>query len=405
MITANTWGPTRRLDAVVAASFLASGILIAAIPRFLRAEFAATRSQTGLATTGFFLAALFFRPFVGRGIERYGRSVFLRWAMFATGVLSIAFEFVDSIVTVGLVRILQGAAGAAFYTAALTTATDLAAPDKRAAAVARLSVNVYLGFTIGPLIADFLIRGPGYKTVWALIIALYFVAFALSWFVPETHKPLAVSSLSAIKLTVHGDVGANRSPASRKLSAMFPKAALIPGIAMFATALTFSTVTVFTPDYADNMGIARPGMLLAFYAIAVLIVRVVASPIVDRRNAYVVVIPAMVVAGIALAVMATSRSVIMSFAGITLAGLGAGATFPALSSMVVQGVETAKRATALSAFLMFNDLGQASAGPVVGFVSDSFGWRWVFGVPALATLGALSVLLVARRGTRALAVA
>jgi MFS family permease len=393
------WNATRRLDAVVGASFLATGIVVAAVPRFLRSEFQATRSQTGLATTGFFLAALFFRPFVGRGIERYGRSVFLRWAMLATGILSIGFEFANSIPSIAAIRIAQGAAGAAFYTAALTTATDLAAADKRAAAVARLSVNVYLGFTIGPIIADFLIRGPGYRTVWALIIALYFIGFGLSWFVPETGNPEPARTRVATGESTPDISTANVSTAKtkRRLNEYFPRSAVIPGIAMLATSLTFSTITIFTPDYADNMGIERPGLLLAFYAIAVLVVRLVASPIVDRRNAYVVVLPAMVLAGISLTALATSRSMVVSFAAISLVGVGAGATFPALSSMAVQGIEAAKRATALSAFLMFNDIGQASAGPLVGLVSDAIGWRWVFGVPALATFSALSILLLARR--------
>jgi MFS family permease len=417
------WNSTRRLDAVVAASFLATGIVVAAVPRFLRSEFQATRSQTGLATTGFFLAALFFRPFVGRGIERYGRSIFLRWAMLATGILSVGFVFANAISAVAALRIAQGGAGAAFYTAALTTATDLAPADKRASAVARLSVTVYLGFTLGPLIADLLIRGPGFQTVWLLVIALYFVGFGLSWFVPETGSPQRGARLSTVapfnlpvldstsldtaslnpaplEIAFPGPGAPNRHEPSvhkRRLAEHFPRSSVIPGIAMLATALTFSTITIFTPDYADNMGIARPGMLLAFYAIAVLVVRVVASPIVDRRNAYVVVLPAMVLAGSALTAMAVSRSTVLSFAAIALVGVGAGATFPALSSMAVQGVEAAKRATALSAFLMFNDIGQAVAGPLVGFVSDAFGWRWVFGIPALVTFSALSILLFARR--------
>jgi MFS family permease len=404
MSAEHRWNATRRLDAVVAASFLATGIVVASVPRFLRSEFHATRSQTGLATTGFFVAALLCRPFIGRGIERYGRSIFLRWAMLATGLLSCGFVFANSIPAIAAIRIAQGAAGAAFYTAALTTATDLAAADKRAAAVARLSVNVYLGFTIGPLIADFLIRGPGYQTVWVLVIALYVVGFGLSWLVPETgsrHRDLVQADVGAKQGS--GGTGAvlGEPVKVRRLSNYFPRSAVVPGIAMLATSITFSTITIFTPDYADNMGIARPGMLLAFYAIAVLVVRLVASPIVDRRNAYVVVLPAMVLAGAALATLAISRSAFVSFAAITLVGVGAGATFPALSSMAVQGIETAKRATALSAFLMFNDIGQASAGPLVGFVSDAIGWRWVFGVPALATFSALSVLLFARRRTTA----
>jgi MFS family permease len=55
--------------------------------------------------------------------------------------------------------------------------------------------------------------------------------------------------------------------------------------------------------------------------------------------------------------------------------------------------------------LMFNDSGQAAAGPLVGFVSDALGWRWVFGIPAFVTFSALTILVVARRGSGAVPVA
>ena len=357
-------------------------MILGAVPQFLRNEFGANRFQTGLGTTGFFVAALLIRPFSGPMIDRWGRRPFIRWTLLGMAVTTVGYFFVGSIAGVTVLRLFQGATGSLFYIATLTATTELAPLDKRAAAVARLSVMVYLGFIVGPLAADLLIHGPGFTWAWATIVGLYVVAFALGATLSET-RPDKASRSGA------GDV-----------IKFFHRASIVPGIALFSTAVCFSTVTAFTPDYADNIGLSRPGWLLAAYSASVLLVRVLSGSTIDRASPFRVAIPGFLVGAAGLALLAVSTSVPMSFAGMVMAGLGSGSTFPALIAMVVRGVPDIERAVGLASLLMFNDFGQGLAGPTVGKISDALGWRWVFGVPSILAVVSVLVLLWAVRRSR-----
>ena len=371
-----------RLNIVVSATFLANGMILGSVPQFLRSELGATRFQTGLGTTGFFVAALLIRPISGPMIDRWGRRPFIRWTLLGMALTTLGFFAVGSIGGVTLLRLLQGIMGSLFYVATLTATTELAPPDQRAAAVARLSVTVYLGFIIGPLIADLLIHGPGFTWAWAVIVALYGIAFALGATLSETREPQAVRA------------------GTRPRTKFFHGASVVPGVALFATAVCFSTVTAFTPDYADNIGLSRPGWLLASYSAAVLLIRIASGSTIDRASPFIVAIPGFIVGAAGLGLLAISPSVPLSFTGMVMAGLGSGATFPALIAMVVKSVPDADRAVGLASLLMFNDFGQGLAGPVVGRVSDVFGWRWVFGVPSMLAVVSALVLLGAQRSAR-----
>ena len=42
--------------------------------------------------------------------------------------------------------------------------------------------------------------------------------------------------------------------------------------------------------------------------------------------------------------------------------------------------------------LAVGDLGQASAGPLVGYISTQLGFRWVYGIPSLMAVVAVAVV-------------
>ena len=360
-------------------------MILGAVPQFLRSNLGANRFQTGLGTTGFFVAALLIRPFSGPMIDRWGRRPFIRWTLLGMAVTTLGYFSVGSIAGVTVLRLVQGAMGSLFYIATLTATTEMAPPDRRAAAVARLSVMVYLGFIIGPLIADLLIHGPGFTWAWATIVGLYLLAFGLGATLSESRVTKGEQDLKE----------ANR---------FFHRASVVPGVALFSTAVCFSTVTAFTPDYADNIGLSRPGWLLASYSASVLLVRVLSGSTIDRASPYRVAIPGFVVGAAGLAILAISTSVPMSFAGMAMAGLGSGSTFPALIAMVVRGVPDIERAVGLASLLMFNDFGQGLSGPVVGKISDALGWRWVFGVPSILAAVSVLVLVWARQRSQTIPV-
>lgn len=375
------------LDAIVGFGFLATGVLIGALPRFLRSEFGASRSLTGVASTGYFICALLMRPVIGPRLDRFGRRRFLLFSVCGLAMSSLAFLVVNTVWMVFTLRFLQGAFGAGFYTAALTSTTDIAAPESRAAAVGRLSVMVYLGFIFGPMLVDVILEASTFRACWAAAIGLFTVSALLAYSFPETRPDHAAQLASASAPT-----GSNPPSQLRMIRLVF-----WPGLASFAVAVTFGTVSIFSPDYAARVGIARPGTLVGAYAVAVLVSRIVASRLTDRRGSMFVLLPSCALAFGGLCVLTFADHPLASYLGIGIAGLGAGAAFPALSLLVVNLGSSAERGAILAAFLMFSDIGQASAGPVVGALSDALSPRMVFGTPAILMAGSFFLLASIRR--------
>jgi MFS family permease len=387
-----------RLDLTVGCQFLATGVAIGTVPAYLRESLVASRAVTGAATTIFFIAALVSRPFIGRFLDRSGRLPLLVWPPIVSALLVAIVPLAHSPWQVGVLRFLAGSVGAGFYTAALALSTDLAAPGKQTQAVARLSIAVYLGFVFGPLIAELLLRS-GFAA--AFIGAAFF------------HVAAAVSArfvtLGAGAGSVDGADGADgadtkwvetRQSRKHKLVLVHP-AAIGPGVALFAVAFSFSTVSAFSRDYGKNLKLQYPALLFASFALSVLLVRLVSGRIADQRGPFSVAVPGMALGAVGLVVAATAQRPAVGVLGMVLIGFGSGASFPAITSIVTSSAPAAEKGVAVASLLMFNDFGQACAGPLAGWVADQWGWRWVFGVPAVVAVGgvvAISVLAVASCG-------
>lgn len=369
----------RRLDLTVAANFFAIGIFLAAVPRYVKEDLGGTASQVGLATTIFFLAALITRPIVGRWMDRIGRLPFLRWPMIAMALLALSMEVVDSVWAVVLVRFAQGVFGSTFYTACAAVATDIAPPEKRASAVARLSLVIYLGFAIGPSIGEFLFdRGPSWP--WAAAIVLHLVAFGLTFLMPETLAP-HVGDEPRPKATI------------RSLQRIVAR----PGIAQLTAGLGYSCIIAFLPSYSREIGLGSSGGLFFTYAISALVVRVFIGQLADKHGYLAVAVPGLALFAAGHLLLAVAWAPWVPFPAIVMAGFGFGATFPALTALAVSRSDDAIRGAALGAFLSFNDFGNAIAGPMVGAIADTFGFRWSYFTPALFATAGLFVALSMRR--------
>jgi MFS family permease len=344
-------------------------MLLAAVPRYLREVLGASRGQVGFATTIFFAAALLVRTTAGRLIDTVGRRPFLVWPPLLLGLVALGFEFAHSVAMVAALRFVQGTFGSTFYTAAATTATDLAPPDRQASAIARLSIGNQLGFVVGPIVADLLLDA-GFTWVWVAVMGFAVLAAGLCRIVPETRIARAPDPAG--------------TPPAR--TPRFHRAAVGPGLAFAASSFGFASIAAFSPEYAQRIGISRPGTLFATYALSVLVIRPFTGRLADRIGPVRVAAPGLAIGAAALAGLALSPGPLVSYVSMAVVGFGAGSSFPALSAVVVARVPAHERGGALASFLMFNDVGQVVAGPAVGLLSDALGFRWVYGVPAIVVL-------------------
>jgi MFS family permease len=148
--------------------FVSLGIYLSALPLFVTDSLGGSRAGVGLTMGAFSVAAVLLRPLVGQGLDRRGRRPFLMGAPAILLVTSLGFTAVGSLGAAVVLRLVQGTAGACFYTAAATVATDLAPPERRADFLARFSLFLYGGFAIGPSLGEALVR-RGYDWVEELL--------------------------------------------------------------------------------------------------------------------------------------------------------------------------------------------------------------------------------------------
>jgi MFS family permease len=360
-----------RLDVIVLSNFLALGVIVAAVPRYLHSELSASRFQTGLSTTIYFVAALVMRPFIGAWADRIGRRPFILVPPFVIAVLTIGYEWAGSVPAVALLRLAAGGIAALFFTSVALAATDLAAPERRASALGRQSVMTYTGFAVGPVIADLLIR-IGWTWAWLGAVVLHLI-----------------TGIAAIGLTETRTVTAGAAPARMG----FDGRVFRPGVAVLAANFTFAAIVAFLPELAERLGIGSPGALFASYAISVLVMRALTSGVADRMGPARFTIPALGVGFVGLVVLSFASAPWHAFVGVVIVGFGAGSTFPAATAAALARAGTGDRGKAMGTALALGDVGQASSGPLVGLLSQSFGFRWVYGIPAIVVACAIIVML------------
>lgn len=368
------------LSTIVLLSFLAIGILTSAVPRYLREELGAARGWTGFGTTVYFVGAILVRPTAGRLIDRWGARPFLTVPPILMAVCVGATQLVPTVWWVVVLRFLQGAVGAAYTTSAFVGSTDLAPPGRRASAVSKISVVMYVGFVVGPICADVLLD-VGHAAAFLAAAGLLLAAAATA------RARLSPGMLGPGRATV--ELAGAAHPARAR---SFQPAVAMPGLGTLVASFLFASIVAFHPEYADRIGIARPGTLFATYAGSVLLMRRFAGDIADRWGPLHVAIPGMAIASVATGALALSSSPVMSYVAMAFTGLGAGVTFPALTADAVRRVTDAERGSAMGSFMAFGDVGQATAGPLVGVASQAFGFRWVYGFPAIAVAVGCTVL-------------
>lgn len=361
--------------------FLSMGIFLSGLPLFVSRELSGSKAAVGIAVGAFSITAVVSRPFVGRRMDAVGRAWFLRGAPVLIAVSAVGLLFADALWSVIALRLLQGLAGASFYTSAATVATDLAPLDKRADYISRFSLFLYAGFAAGPALGEVLIESQGYAWAWWAAVASALVAFAIAMNVPETRRPDDVDEPA-------------REPAKRR---WVHPAAIGPGLVLLTVAVGYTAISSFMPLYARSIGMGSSGALYATFALTILAVRLVSGRLADRFGRAAVAFPGLVSGAVGMFLLAGIQRPAAAFAGVAFFGAGHALIFPALMALTVDRVPDRERGEALGSFTACFDVGASTGGYLVGFVADRAGYAAAWTTPGvLCLLGMVALFFMAR---------
>jgi MFS family permease len=363
--------------------FVAGGVVLPVVSRFAIGPLGSDAAGAGLAFGAFAAAALVMRPVVGWAADRFGRRPLLIGGAALT-VLALAIHLaVDTLPMFIAARAVLGVGEAFFFVAVLAAGADIAPPLRRGEALNLLTLSLYLGLAIGPVVGEAILAGLGFGAVWLFALLLAAVASGLSALVPETSPTI---------------LRPRAGPRSR--GRLIHPAAVFPGILVLLGTWGMAGFLAYVPLHADAVGLPGGGLPLAIYALLVCGLRVVFAKLPDQLGPIRVSGAALAMGAVGLAVLGVAASPAGLLIGTVLFASGVAFLAPSLLTLAVSRVDETERGAVMGTASAFLDVSFGLAPAVLGMVAEGAGFGGAFLVGAGASaLG--FVLLVTRRGSLA----
>ncbi|MDW3214203.1 MAG: MFS transporter [Ilumatobacteraceae bacterium] len=354
--------------------FFYIGIVLVTVPRFIEDELGAGEFGVGLAVATFAGAAIVVRPFLGRLIERFGRRAIMMVGALVAGASGALLGLSTTLWHVLVLRSFMGLGEAALFVGAATLIADLAPPKRRAEAASYFSVAVYGGIGLGPTIGEWVLADDRY---------------ALTFLVAAGFSGLAAITVLGVPRRV--DRSSTPAPTDKK-SPMFHRAAFWPGVVLASGIAAFSVFAAFIPEYARTVGLAGSAGLFLVYSIVSLVLRLVGARLPERLGEHRMVTVALSSLAVGLGLISLVPQPWALWVGAGVVGVGMAFLYPSLMANVVNRVDDGERASALSTFTMFFELGSVVGGVVLGAIGELFDKRaGFFGGAVIAVLGLVAL--------------
>jgi MFS family permease len=354
--------------------FLGFQMTLPTIPLFVE-KLGGSDQLIGFVVGIFTFSALLLRPFAGHALESRGRGF-----VYLTGliifVLSVgSYAFAMSIVFLFVMRVVQGVGWGFSTTASGTIATDLIPPRRRGEGMGYFGLSGNIAMAFGPSLGL------------ALTSTLPFTGF---FFICAGCGLAALIMASQIKYKKVEKKPNDMVPA--KLD-FYEKTALQPSLILFFITTTFGGIATFLPLYTAQKHIAGIQWYFLLFAIGVLVTRMFAGKIYDKKGHQAVVIPGAMMIFSAMLLLAWLPNAPVLFLAAILYGLGFGSAQPALQAWAVDKAPIHRKGMANATFFSFFDLGIGVGAMMFGQIADILGYRSIYLAASVSVLISMVIYL------------
>jgi len=363
------------LGSAALAYFLADGLLVPAVPRYVAGELTGGNIAVGLVVAAFSLTALVLRPWAGRLADRHGRALAMVGGgiIFATSVA--AYGLVDSAGALAALRLLTGVGDAFFFVGAVTAMSDLAPAERRGEAISLFSLSLYVGLAVGPPIGELLVNVAGFTTVWLVAAGSALLAVLLATRVGDTRTtPVDTRSATAVER-----------------SRLIPRAAVVPALLLLALVWGMAGFLAFVPLYALDLDLPGSGFLLFGFAGIVVVIRSLGARIPDRLGAVRSVRISLLCSMIGLTLIGAWRSAPGLVSGTVVLGVGIALGTPAIMMLALDRAPAAERGAVMGTVSMSIDLAAGLAPATFGLVAAATTRPTAFLTAALVAAAGLAL--------------
>ena len=364
-------GPFVRVWLGTFAAFASFGFILLVLPLYVHDELDRGSLAIGIAVGSASITAVLGGPPAGRLADRRGRRPLILGGAVVMIACYLALALGPTLPMVVLIRLVAGAGEAAFAIAILTAAADLAPADRRGEAISLVTTASYLGLTIGPVAADFLLGGDRFGLAWIAAASL-----------------VVLGTAAVIPLGETRPVSAHEAPGGW----LPPRGSLLPGLLVLLALLGFGGFVAFSALYArDDLGFDRPGLIFALFGSVVVLVRMFGRKLPDRLGGRRTLVLCFVNLALGLATMGAWQSPAGLIVGTAIFAVGQALSYPAAVLLAMETSHEAERSAVVGGVTAFVDVALMAGAFTLGAVAAATGYAGAF---LLASVVALSGLLV-----------
>jgi MFS family permease len=275
-------------------------------------------------------------------------------------------------------RLLLGFAESLFLTGTMTWGITKLGPARTGKVMAWQGIALYAAFAAGAPVGVAVMAYSGFAAVSLVMMAASLLAMGIALLLPEVAF----------------------APGKRGKEGSFVRVLGLvwrPGITLALATVPVGAMSAFVALDFDAHGWARAGLAFTGFGLGFIVVRLLFGHMPDRFGGRVVALVSLpvLVAGQILTWLAPSE--VVALAGTTVTGLGFSLIFPAMGVAAVQTASPAIRGMAVAAYVAFFDIANGVSGPVCGLAAGFAGYASVFLVGAVASAGALALVLLAQK--------
>ena len=368
------------VTAATLAYYTCVGILIPTLPVFIKNGLGSGEAMIGASAVLFSGAAVLFRPLLTWVGNRWGRRTMMVSGSLVATVAALGMTVVNSTWQLLPFRALMGVGEAALFVGAAILVVELSPENRKAEAASYLSVAVFGGLSVGPIIGE-LVMGDVPEGARGLSAGHFDRVFVVT--------ALASLLAAAVSLTAPAFVGAKPERIRRKVSWFHPRS-LRPGMILALGMAAWTSFTSFVPTFSKSIGLSGSARFFTVYSILCLVLRLFGAKTPERLGLRRSVWIAMSFLLCGVTSVGVLGSEIGIWIGTTFFALGVSFFYPSLLAMAVEGSDSDERVEVVASFTSFFEIGGVIGGLALGVIGQLFGERSTFfGGMVFAVMGLL----------------
>ena len=365
-------GPFVRVWLGTFAAFSSFGFGLLVLPLYVHDELGRGSVAIGIAVGSASITAVLLGPPAGRLADRRGRRPLILGGAAVMIVCYLALALEPSLPLVVVIRLVAGGGEAALAIALLTAAADLAPAERRGEAISLVTTASYLGLTIGPVAADFILGSDRFGPAWVAAAAV-----------------VVLGTAAVIPLGETRPASAHEAPGGW----LPPRTALLPGLLLLLALVGFGGFVAFSALYArDDLGFERPGLIFALFGSIVVLVRTFGRKLPDRLGGRRTLVLCFVNLAIGLATIGVWQSTAGLVVGTAIFAVGQALSYPAAVLLAMETSHEAERSAVVGGVTAFVDVALSLGAFTLGAVAALTGYAGAFVVSSGIALCGLLVV-------------